>query len=273
MHTMHNMQEMHDPQVQTAPVGGTLLTTKDVQALINVDRSTIYRMAEDGRLPAVKVGRQWRFPAERIHAWLSGGEVPAAASAPDVRRPAVAGDALQTLADLVGRAVGAMVIITDMQGEPLTDVANPCGMFAAVQSRPETLERCVEGWRELGDQPDLVPAFSPSHLGFLCARGFVRQGAELTGMVIVGGIAPPEWPPPPDQIASVSEELGLQAEQLEAHIDEVYHLDETEKDRILELLPRVGVLISQMSANAASASDHAEALGALAGRQSQRREQ
>ena len=34
----------------------SLLTTRDVQELIRVDRSTIYRMAEDGRLPAVLDG-------------------------------------------------------------------------------------------------------------------------------------------------------------------------------------------------------------------------
>ena len=44
----------------------TLLTTKDLQELINVDKSTIYLMAEDGRLPAINVGRQWRFPADQI---------------------------------------------------------------------------------------------------------------------------------------------------------------------------------------------------------------
>ena len=45
-----------------------MLTAKDMQALLHVDRSTIYRMAESGRLPAIKVGRQWRLagkPAER----------------------------------------------------------------------------------------------------------------------------------------------------------------------------------------------------------------
>ena len=44
----------------------TFLTTQDVQELLHVDKSTVYRMAEDGRLPGVKVGRQWRFPADRI---------------------------------------------------------------------------------------------------------------------------------------------------------------------------------------------------------------
>ena len=48
----------------------TFLTSQEMQELINVDRSTVYRMAEDGRLPGVKVGRQWRFPADRVAAQL-----------------------------------------------------------------------------------------------------------------------------------------------------------------------------------------------------------
>ena len=44
----------------------TFLTSQEMQDLINVDRSTVYRMAEDGRLPGVKIGRQWRFPSDRV---------------------------------------------------------------------------------------------------------------------------------------------------------------------------------------------------------------
>ncbi len=47
-----------------------LLTTKELQAILHVDRTTIYRMAESGRLPAVKVGDQWRFPRQQIDGWL-----------------------------------------------------------------------------------------------------------------------------------------------------------------------------------------------------------
>ena len=51
----------------------TYLTAKDLQDLIRVDKSTIYRMAEDGRLPAVKVGRQWRFPEREVPDPYYGG--------------------------------------------------------------------------------------------------------------------------------------------------------------------------------------------------------
>ncbi len=48
-----------------------MLTAKDVQDLLQVDRSTVYRMAEAGRLPAIKVGKQWRFPAAQIEEWMT----------------------------------------------------------------------------------------------------------------------------------------------------------------------------------------------------------
>ncbi len=38
-----------------------LLTTRQVQALLHVDRTTIYRMVESGELPRWCVGKQWRF--------------------------------------------------------------------------------------------------------------------------------------------------------------------------------------------------------------------
>ena len=47
-----------------------MLTAKDIQGLLQVDRSTVYRMAETGRLPAVKVGKQWRFPGNLVENWL-----------------------------------------------------------------------------------------------------------------------------------------------------------------------------------------------------------
>ncbi len=44
-----------------------------------------------------------------------------------------------------------------------------------------------------------------SEMGLLCARGLIRAGAELKGMVVVGGIAPDNWPPDPEQIADLAE--------------------------------------------------------------------
>ena len=48
----------------------TLLTTRQVQELLRVDRITVYRMLNDGRLKGVKIGQQWRFPAREVERLL-----------------------------------------------------------------------------------------------------------------------------------------------------------------------------------------------------------
>ena len=40
---------------------GRLLTVAEVAELLRINKSTVYRMAKQGRLPATRVGRQWRF--------------------------------------------------------------------------------------------------------------------------------------------------------------------------------------------------------------------
>ena len=47
-----------------------LLTTRQLQDLLQVDRITIYRMLHDGRLRGFKVGGQWRFSRTAIRSWI-----------------------------------------------------------------------------------------------------------------------------------------------------------------------------------------------------------
>jgi excisionase family DNA binding protein len=49
-----------------------LLTTKQLQELLSIDRTTVYRMLKDGRLTGIKVGTQWRFSRDEVDALLSG---------------------------------------------------------------------------------------------------------------------------------------------------------------------------------------------------------
>ena len=51
-------------------VDETLLTTDDVLAYLRVNLRTVYRLVSAGKIPAVRVGRQWRFRKCDIDAWL-----------------------------------------------------------------------------------------------------------------------------------------------------------------------------------------------------------
>jgi len=46
------------------------LTTEGVLEYLQVNLRTVYRLIKAGKIPAVRVGRQWRFRKTDIDAWL-----------------------------------------------------------------------------------------------------------------------------------------------------------------------------------------------------------
>jgi excisionase family DNA binding protein len=48
----------------------SMLTASDVARYFRLHVMTIYRMVQRRELPAVRVGRQWRFRREQINQWL-----------------------------------------------------------------------------------------------------------------------------------------------------------------------------------------------------------
>lgn len=230
---MHSMHERHESQARQAPAGRDLLTAQQVGSLLAVDTSTVYRMAGDGRLPAIKVGRQWRFPAGRVQAVL-GGAAPAAATAWDggAHAPAAAGVPADANAVALGRvlaeALGVMLVLTDMDGRPQTPVLNPCPWLVSRGEDAALVATCTREWRNLARDPDLAPSFHTGALGFQCARAFVRSGSRLLGMVLVGGIAPPD-------------DDGRRG---------LYHLDDDQQRQVLALLPRIAALFSRLAGHA-----------------------
>jgi excisionase family DNA binding protein len=71
----------------------TFLTTEEVLEYLQVNLRTVYRLIKAGKIPAVRVGRQWRFKREDLDAWLEsqrtrrGGAFTAPAASPAEPRP------------------------------------------------------------------------------------------------------------------------------------------------------------------------------------------
>jgi excisionase family DNA binding protein len=245
---------MHEPQLPPAD----LLTARDVGRLLGVDTSTVYRMAGDGRLAAVKIGRQWRFPSARLQRALTHG-VPnvaePAAPTPAVAEPAAATpaatavpsgsvattdaptawpapDLLRDVVELAAEALGVMMVVTDMAGRPVTPIVNPCPALAGRTDDPALLAACAVEWRALAAALDFEPRFDGGPLGFECARALVRSGPRLIGMVLAGGVAPSR--------AAASNEARFPRAEL-------YDLSADDRHRVLQLLPRVAATISRLA--------------------------
>ncbi len=46
------------------------LTLEQIAEYLQMSESSIYKMAQGGKIPAYKVGRQWRFKREEIDRWV-----------------------------------------------------------------------------------------------------------------------------------------------------------------------------------------------------------
>jgi excisionase family DNA binding protein len=239
----------------------TMLTAKEVQQLLQVDRSTVYRMAEDGRLPAIKVGKQWRFPADQLQQWL-GSQVEISRQQPNFQEdtqtmtdnPAVGSnlakmlplECVQLIQDSHAELLGVMLVITDLDGNPVTEPSNPCGLFSAISGRPHAVQRCISSWHDLGQSLNIEPQYHKSHLGLHCARGLIRVGKELTGMVVAGCIAPQDWPPTEQELNLMAAELNVEPGLFAGRLDQVYLLSEEERNKVLTSVQKVANIIAHI---------------------------
>jgi len=263
-----------------------LLTTKELQAILKVDRTTIYRMADSGRIPAIKIGNQWRFPRKQIELWLWKQEealTPASSAGMPAPTPAPPSadipiqrlfprECTQVILDAYAGLMGMMLIITDLEGNPITAPSNSIGLFSATDASPRAQQRCMAHWAAMAEHPRLQPHFAPSHLGLLCARGLIRVGSEIKAMLIAGGIAPDNWPPDEAGIQKIADSLYLSPDTIREHIHEVHHVSKALQKERLPYVQRLAdtfsmisterlVLIQRLNQIAALASDEDFSMG------------
>lgn len=60
------MPETSSPQTAVPP----MMNVEEVADYLRVAPATIYRLAQQGKIPGAKVGRSWRFSKGTIDRWL-----------------------------------------------------------------------------------------------------------------------------------------------------------------------------------------------------------
>ena len=51
-------------------MGSDILTVEELHTYLKIPRPTLYTLAQQGRIPAAKVGKHWRFKKSSIDRWL-----------------------------------------------------------------------------------------------------------------------------------------------------------------------------------------------------------
>ena len=63
-----------------------LMTLAEVAEYLRLSKDSVYRMAQSGKIPASKVGTQWRFRRDEVDRWLEENKNTMTRGKPDVSK-------------------------------------------------------------------------------------------------------------------------------------------------------------------------------------------
>lgn len=163
---------------------GDYFTVKQIQGLLNVDRITIYRMLQDGRLHGIKIGHQWRFAKIEVERLLG------AAPYPEENQPEKTNSlpvhCIQTIQNLFSDISQLSSLVVDMDGNPLTNISYPCSFCTRIVSSHAGRKACQDSWKIIASQCQHKTQVISCHAGLnYAAAPLFDQGRQI-GAFITG---------------------------------------------------------------------------------------
>ena len=162
-----------------------LLTTRQVINILKVDRITIYRMLQDGRLQGVKIGQQWRFARSEVERMVGG-----ALAQPELPQPEANGafptHCVQTIQGLFSEVGQISALIVDPDGEPMTEVSHPCRFCQIIRQNQAGLQACQASWKEFARQSNTGSRYFTCHAGLQYISAPIVHQEKLVGHFLAG---------------------------------------------------------------------------------------
>ena len=230
-----------------------LLTARQVQELLKVDRTTIYRMLDDGRLTGIKVGQQWRFHRSAIESLMQGKPVANAQTFPLVV-DVLPIHCLQPIQDVFAEVMGIGAITTALDGEPLTEISNPCRFCQLILASETGRAACIASWRKLAQESTVQPHFVKCHAGLQYARARIEADGALAATLVAGQFYAdaPNAREETKRVSALAETHSIDENQLRAAAQAVPRLDEHKRSEIGHWLERVAHTFEQIGGERAN---------------------
>lgn len=179
-----------------------LLTTRQVQNLLKVDRITVYRMLQDGRLKGVKIGQQWRFQTGAVQRLLKGETSNEVQSSP---APSMPVHCLQTVQNLFSSVSLLGGVVVDIAGEPVTALSGECALCRMMQNSPSGAQACRQSWQAAAAGSAAGQREFTCHAGLVYLSAPVMDGEVTAGWLLAGQVR---------LMPTGAEELSEQAQEL-----------------------------------------------------------
>ena len=62
------------PPKSPPPAAHEVMTIDDLARYLQISKSSLYKLAQDGKVPGQKVGKHWRFHKDAVDRWLTSNE-------------------------------------------------------------------------------------------------------------------------------------------------------------------------------------------------------
>lgn len=225
-----------------------LLTTRQVQSILKVDRTTIYRMLKDRRLRGVKVGQQWRFYEADVRDLLSGkanGSPPTRRThintqmhLPEMEKHALPVDHIQSLQDVFANLGGVGAVTTNLEGVPCTRISNSCAFCRLILETPTGFDACMQSWRALAHLTRKQTRYYQCHAGLRYARAILEVDEYPRLMFVLGQflLREPSEMERTDFIELLSKEHDLDSTQLHEAVVQIPIIDGFQAENLQYLL-------------------------------------
>lgn len=50
------------------------LSVQEIAQYLGISKETVYRWAESDKIPAHKIGKQWKFQVSEVNSWIKSGK-------------------------------------------------------------------------------------------------------------------------------------------------------------------------------------------------------
>jgi excisionase family DNA binding protein len=237
-----------------------LLTTKELQELLKVDRTTVYRMLKDGRLTGIKIGEQWRFSMEEVKSLLAGpSSVEAKPAATAASGSVLPLHCVQRIQNVFAEIAEIGVVTVAATGKPLTAISHPSRFSELIWASEAGRQGCIASWAKLAEQPGAAPQFMTCHTGLKYAGARIEINGRLEAILIAGQfyLEAPETIEEAARLKRLAKAYDIDPQALAEAAREITVLDEHKRSHLTSWLQSVAHTFEEIG------QERAEMLGRL----------
>lgn len=195
------------------------LTTKQVQDIFKIDRITVYRMLQDGRIKGIKIGNQWRFSQAEIERMLNGASTPEEVDG----ESAFPVHCVQTIQNLYSAVSKFNAFVIDQTGEPVTCQSRTSAFCLLMQTSTKGGAACGASWKKFIEESRKGSDKFTCHAGLNYIAAPISNQKRLNGLFLSGQFFF-EKPSKADleaMVNSISEEYQLNHNEVRENLERV----------------------------------------------------